>query len=52
MTEPKKPADPPEQGGKPDPSHAPNGIPPAAEGDEAKGLPNSDRANTETAAQD
>ncbi len=52
MNEPRKPADPPQQGVKPDTNptgHAPHGIPHGAEDVDPKGTPSSDRAQTETA---
>lgn len=56
MTEPKQPADHPpteESSAETKPvhgAHAPNGVPPAADEADAKGMPNSDRHRTETAA--
>ena len=51
MNEPKKPDDPPPPCPKPDPNptgHTPHGVPHGAEHEESKGLPNSDRTDTET----
>ena len=51
MNEPRRPADPPEEGAKPDTNptgHAPHGVPHGAEDEHPMGTPSSDRAKTET----
>ena len=53
MTEPRQPKNPPapEEATETDPNgHSPNGVPPQADQADPKGLPSSDRHETETAA--